>query len=231
MRSEKDFLKILKIRAIYSCSLNIGSLVADPFISKRLKMKTHFVLSLLATTLLYSEELLEDFPLEQISVLEIKNPKEINGLTIANSADKYIGLPYIWGGTNLKKGVDCSGLLKSIYKQYGFNIPRTAKDQALSNRHKIIKHISKCKIGDALYFKDRKDHIHHVAIISGYEKDGRPIITHAKGKAHGVVRERMSDKYLSEFIGAKRFYIASKRTKIIYTKPLLLKGGGLFTMN
>jgi len=195
-------------------------------------MKKSILLSLLTTSLLLGEDKAGNIHiLNPIPILDNKENQRVDGSVIANAADKYIGLKYVWGGTNLKKGVDCSGFLKSIYKQYGFNIPRTAKDQALSNKHKIIKHISKCKIGDALYFKDKKDHIHHVAIISGYEKDGRPIITHAKGKAYGVVRERMNDKYLSEFIGAKRFYIATKRRKTIYTKPLLLKGGVLFTMN
>ncbi len=195
-------------------------------------MKTYILLSLLTASLLLGEDKADDIHiLNPIPILDNKENQRIDGLVIANAADKYIGLKYVWGGTNLKKGVDCSGLLKSIYRQYGFNIPRTAKAQALSSRHKIIKHISECKIGDALYFKDKKDHIHHVAIISGYEKDGRPIITHAKGEKFGIVKERMSDKYLSEFIGAKRFYIASKHKKTIYTKPLLLKGGGLFTMN
>jgi len=157
--------------------------------------------------------------------LTVVYSKDIDGLSIANSADKYIGLPYIWGGTNLNKGVDCSAFVKDIYKKYGYNIPRTAENQALYKRVKTIKHLSRCKIGDAIYFKNLKNHIHHVALITGFAKDGRPVITHAKGKDFGIVKERMSDKYLSEFIGAKRFYIASRHTKLIYFKPIILKGG------
>ena len=194
-------------------------------------MKVHFLLSLLATVSLYSEEVVEIFPLDKNPMQKNNYTKKLNGATIANSVDKYIGLKYVWGGTNLNKGVDCSALVRGVYKKYGYNIPRTAKNQALYKKVKTIKHISKCQIGDAIYFKDQKDHIHHVAIITGYANDGRPIITHAKGKKFGIVKERMNDKYLSEFIGAKRFYVASKHTKSIYLKPLLLKGGGLFHMN
>jgi cell wall-associated NlpC family hydrolase len=155
----------------------------------------------------------------------------LDGSLIAKNADSYIGLKYVWGGTNLDKGVDCSAFVKGIYKKYGYIIPRTAKNQALYKKVKTITHISQCKIGDAIYFKDKQDHIHHVAIITGYANDGRPIITHAKGKKFGIVKERMNNKYLSEFIGAKRFYIATNQKKYIYLKPVLLKGGGLFYMN
>lgn len=42
----------------------------------------------------------------------------------------YQGLPYIWGGTDLSQGVDCSGLVQSLYSQFGINLPRTAREDA-----------------------------------------------------------------------------------------------------
>lgn len=133
--------------------------------------------------------------------------EQIKGTQIATDANKVIGKPYVWGGNNLKTGVDCSALVKLIYSKYGYTIPRTAATQVKNTKScPTITSLKETKIGDSLYFKNKKGKIHHVAIITGYEGDGRPIITHAKGKNFGVLKERMSDKYVREFIGAKRFY-------------------------
>jgi len=133
--------------------------------------------------------------------------EKVNGSQIAADANKVIGKPYVWGGNDLKTGVDCSALVKLIYSKYGYSIPRTAATQVKNTKScPTILTLDQSKIGDSLYFKNAKGKIHHVAIISGYDSDGRPIITHAKGKNYGVIQERMGDKYINEFIGAKRFY-------------------------
>ena len=133
--------------------------------------------------------------------------EKIDGDQVAVDANKVIGKPYVWGGNDLNKGVDCSALVKLIYSKYGYSLPRTAATQVKNTRNcPTITSLSQSQIGDSLYFKNKKGKIHHVAIVSGYDSDGRPIITHAKGKNYGVLKERMSDKYVKEFIGAKRFY-------------------------
>lgn len=46
-------------------------------------------------------------------------------------AQKLIGLPYVWGGSNPKAGgLDCSGLVQYVLNQFGFQMPRISKDQA-----------------------------------------------------------------------------------------------------
>ena len=133
--------------------------------------------------------------------------EQINGTRVASDANKVIGKPYVWGGNDLKTGVDCSALVKLIYSKYGYSIPRTAETQVKNTKScPTIPSLQQSQIGDSLYFKNAKGKIHHVAIISGYDGDGRPIITHAKGKNYGVIQERMGDRYVKEFIGAKRFY-------------------------
>ena len=133
--------------------------------------------------------------------------EKVNGYKIASDANKVIGKPYVWGGNNLQTGVDCSALVKLIYSKYGYTIPRTAKTQIINTKScPTIMDLKDTQIGDSLYFKNKKGKIHHVAIVSDYDSDGRPIITHAKGKKFGVLKERMNDRYMREFIGAKRFY-------------------------
>ena len=45
-------------------------------------------------------------------------------------ASAIVGNPYVWGGTSLTNGADCSGFVQSIYKQFGISLPRVAADQA-----------------------------------------------------------------------------------------------------
>ena len=45
-------------------------------------------------------------------------------------AKQFLGNPYVWGGTSLTKGADCSGFVQSIYAEFGYSIPRVAEDQA-----------------------------------------------------------------------------------------------------
>ncbi|MCF6244357.1 MAG: NlpC/P60 family protein [Sulfurovum sp.] len=146
------------------------------------------------------------------------------GLEIKNMANKYIGNPYIYGGNSLTKGIDCSAFVKVIMKsKSGINLPRTAKNQALKTELcSNINTLTGVQIGDALYFKNKKEGIHHVALVTGFNHRGKPIITHAKGKKYGIVRELMSEKYHQEFFVAKRFSSCNNDNKKMY-KALLVK--------
>ena len=45
-------------------------------------------------------------------------------------AKKYLGLPYVWGGSDPSQGMDCSGLVQVVYKKFGIDLPRLSADQA-----------------------------------------------------------------------------------------------------
>ena len=45
-------------------------------------------------------------------------------------ASQFVGNPYVWGGTSLTNGADCSGFVQQIYKAYGYDLPRVAEDQS-----------------------------------------------------------------------------------------------------
>lgn len=99
--------------------------------------------------------------------------------SLVEYASQFIGNPYIWGGTSLTEGTDCSGFVQSIYKQYGYDLPRVAEDQA--------QYGTKIPVGDAkpgdLIFYAKDGHIHHVVIYAG---DSRTV--EAMGTDYGIVQ-------------------------------------------
>ena len=56
------------------------------------------------------------------------------GDAVVAEAKKYLGLPYVWGGTDPEKGLDCSGLVQQVYKKLGFDLPRVSAEQAAAGR-------------------------------------------------------------------------------------------------
>ncbi len=51
------------------------------------------------------------------------------GREVADYALQFVGNPYVYGGTSLTNGADCSGFIQSVYKQFGYSLPRTSYDQ------------------------------------------------------------------------------------------------------
>ncbi|MGN0466702.1 MAG: NlpC/P60 family protein [Lachnospiraceae bacterium] len=83
-------------------------------------------------------------------------------------AKKFVGLKYVWGGTSLTSGADCSGFVQAIYKKYGVNIPRVSRAQAQGGKT-ISK--SQLKKGDLIFY-GYGSYINHVAMYIG---DGKVI--------------------------------------------------------
>ena len=91
--------------------------------------------------------------------------------SILDFASQYIGNPYVWGGTSLENGADCSGFVQAIYANYGYFLPRVAEDQAEVGT-KIP--VGDAKPGDLMFYTDPYGEIDHVAFYMG---DGK--ILHA----------------------------------------------------
>ena len=65
---------------------------------------------------------------EEARKLEEEKAKERAGAgqAVVDYACQFIGNPYVWGGTSLTNGADCSGFVQSVYKHFGVNLPRTS---------------------------------------------------------------------------------------------------------
>lgn len=82
---------------------------------------------------------------------------------ICQYAKEFLGNPYVWGGTSLTNGADCSGYVMGVFKKYGVKLPRTSREQA--NCGTTIK-VSEAKPGDLIFYSNGKT-INHVALYIG----------------------------------------------------------------
>lgn len=94
------------------------------------------------------------------------------GAAIANYALKFVGNPYVYGGTSLTNGADCSGFTMAVHKHFGISIPRNSTAQSYGGRSVSI---SAVQPGDIIYYGD------HVGIYIGGSQ-----IVHASTRETGI---------------------------------------------
>lgn len=56
------------------------------------------------------------------------------GQSVVDYATQFVGNPYVWGGTSLTNGADCSGFVQSVYAHFGVSLPRTSESQMYAGR-------------------------------------------------------------------------------------------------
>ena len=95
-----------------------------------------------------------------------------NGSAILSAASAYLGVPYVWGGTSLTGGADCSGFTQSVYANFGVSLPRTSYEQ--QNAGTEVSYAD-AQPGDLICYGG------HVAIYMG---NGR--IVHASNSVDGI---------------------------------------------
>lgn len=109
------------------------------------------------------------------------NPQVAN--SVLEEALRYVGLiPYVWGGTDLSSGVDCSGFVCAIYERFGINLWGVRTDLYLAGVE--VPSIEEAQAGDILCYPG------HVAIYDG--NGGR---IHAYDEGYMVMRDRNIDGY------------------------------------
>ncbi|WP_019241272.1 MULTISPECIES: C40 family peptidase [Bacillus] len=125
--------------------------------------------------------------------------KPTSGDSVLLDAEKFLKLPYFWGGTS-SFGYDCSGFTYSMCRANGFDIPRDAVDQAKSGSEVSLDQL---KRGDLLFFayEKGKGKIHHVGFYYG---EGRMIHAPKTGKCIEVI-QLLGSEYEYELCIARRY--------------------------
>lgn len=85
---------------------------------------------------------------------------------IVNYALRFKGNPYVWGGTSLTRGADCSGFTQSVLKKFGIYIPRTSRAQSRGGTRISM---SKIQPGDLIFYR-KNGVVNHVAMYIGNGK-------------------------------------------------------------
>lgn len=96
---------------------------------------------------------------------------------MVNYSFQFLGNPYVWGGTSLTNGCDCSGFTQSIYAHFGYGLPRVAEAQAVYGMQIPV---SAAEPGDLIFYA-KNGYVHHVSMYIG---NGQVI--HAAGTSTGI---------------------------------------------
>ncbi len=119
------------------------------------------------------------------------------GQAIVNTAMKYLGVPYVWGGTS-PRGFDCSGLVQYVCRQNGISVNRVACDQRRNGTYVSRENLQP---GDLVFFA-KGGYIHHVGIYVG---NGNMI--HAPQTGDVVKISSIQTSYrINSYAGAVRLY-------------------------
>lgn len=120
----------------------------------------------------------------------LNDPNCSNGVTpdseteirkgMVNYAVQFMGNPYVYGGTNMVSGVDCSAFVQNIYRNFGMSLPRTCREQVMLGTEIPLQDI---RPGDLLYYYDYdKGYIGHVTMYIGNNK-----VIHASNPRSGII--------------------------------------------
>lgn len=114
-----------------------------------------------------------------ISMTEVLYGEGVSDVRVAliAYAKQFIGNPYVWGGTSLTRGADCSGFTMSVYAHYGISLPHSSRAQANCGRTVSL---SDVRPGDLIFYT-KGGTINHVAIYIG---NGQ--VVHASSPRTGI---------------------------------------------
>ncbi len=117
----------------------------------------------------------------------ITTPPSTNiGQDIVNYALQFVGNPYVYGGTSLTNGADCSGFVMRIYADFGYSIPRTADVQGTVGTEVSLSALAP---GDLVFYDNGTGSIKHVALYIG---NGQ--VVHASSSTTGIIISNVNYK-------------------------------------
>jgi hypothetical protein len=121
---------------------------------------------------------------------------EWNDKTIMQILQHYVNAPYMWGGVT-RAGIDCSGLVKVLYRHYGIYLSSFAAIQSKSGE--VVDFIQHARFGDLAFFASAEGDIFHVGILLGSDK-----VIHATESAGRVVVDAIDHEGIVSSRSGKR---------------------------
>lgn len=121
------------------------------------------------------------------------------GSIAARTAERFVGIPYRWGGDNVVEGMDCSGFVRAVFSLCGVNIPRTSAEQ-----YRVGQTVDRgdLKDGDLVFFAKTAGQVNHVGIYAG---NGR--FVHAPRRGDDIKITPLDDDYFTKhFVGGRRYF-------------------------
>ena len=120
--------------------------------------------------------------------LRDENPVSDERVALVNYGLQFLGNPYVWGGTSLTEGCDCSGFAGGVYRHFGYDLPRCSYEMCYVSE-KMNPY--EAQPGDLLFFAN-EERVCHVMICLSNEGDGTLYVVEAKGRKWGIVVSRVS---------------------------------------
>lgn len=112
-----------------------------------------------------------------VAQVAVSQAGEESGQAVIEFATQFIGNPYVWGGSSLTHGTDCSGFTMAVYGNFGFSLPHF--DRSQRSYGSPVASLSEARAGDIVCYNG------HVALYMG---DG--MIVHAQDERHGITTSR-----------------------------------------
>jgi len=118
----------------------------------------------------------------------IRATRTTSASRVLPTAERYLGVPYRWGGTSPRTGFDCSGFVQFVFAKHGTRLPRTSREMASSGQ-RVRPQWSALEPGDLVLFAEPGERISHVAIYAG-----RGRIIHASSSGRRVRYDALDSK-------------------------------------
>jgi len=119
---------------------------------------------------------------------------------IVRTAENFIGVPYLWGGSSPEEGFDCSGLTMAVYQHNGLDLPRSSTEQFDQGAPVERSNLQK---GDLVFFKTSGGgKVSHVGIYIGNNR-----FIHAPGRGKKIGIDSLDKRYFARRYAGARSYI------------------------